>query len=266
MNTSNLRSVSLQPLKPLPERYPFSVPAVRALKKIDFVSPVTFLLGENGTGKSTLLEGIASAAELPCVGRAEVSRDSTLSAARELGGELRLMWGRRSRRGLFMRAEDVAGFTLRMRAEQDDLRDAEEDFGRRFTGYARELAQGAVRGQRAAIERRYGENPDGRSHGEIFLGILRSRLHPGGLFLMDEPETPLSFSRQLALLGMIRETVAAGGQFIIATHSPVLAALPEASLLYFRDGSIERAAWDDIDNFSDMRRFLNGPEAFLRHL
>lgn len=266
MTAPNLKSIALEPLKPLPDRYPFNVSAVRALGRLEFSSPVTFLLGENGTGKSTLLEAVAAAAELPCVGREDIARDSTLSAARELGEELRLLWGRRSRRGFFMRAEDVAGFTNRMRAEQDDLRDAEEDFGRRFTGYARYLSQGAVRGQRAALDRRYGENPDGRSHGETFLRILQNRLHPGGLFLMDEPETPLSFSRQLSLLCMIRETVAGGGQFIIATHSPVLAALPEAVLLHFNGSGIKPAAWDEIENFSAMRRFLNGPEAFLRHL
>src|SRR5690348_18480768 len=118
---AHLRSISkANPGRDQAERFPFTVPIVRTLEKLSFDAPVTFLVGENGSGKSTVLEGIAAAAGLPTVGSAGLDDDETLSAQRSLGRAFKLVWRQRTRRGFFLRAEDFFGFTkslAKMRAE-----------------------------------------------------------------------------------------------------------------------------------------------------
>jgi predicted ATPase len=123
-----------------------------------------------------------------------------------------------------------------------------------------------VRGQRRALTTRYGEDADARSHGESFLNLFQSRFVPGGLYLLDEPEAPLSPQRQLALLSMLKEMTAQDSQFVIATHSPILMALPGADILSFDHAPPRRLPYEKVEHVSLTRDFLNNPEAFLRHL
>ena len=104
------------------------------------------------------------------------------------------------------------------------------------------------------------------SHGESFLNVFAQRCVPGGLYLLDEPETPLSPLRQLALLSHIKQRVTQACQFIIATHSPILMASPGASILSFDNDAIAPIAYDDVEHVSLTRAFLNDPEAFCRRL
>jgi predicted ATPase len=263
--TLHLTSLHLD-LADAPDTYPFNVPVIAQLDRLVFRSPVTFFAGENGTGKSTLLEGIAASARLPTVGGEDVDRDETLKPARELAGRLRLQWQKRTHRGFFLRAEDFFNFSLRMTrlvAEMDALA---SDYASRFEGYARGLAQGAVAGQRVEIVRRYGENLDARSHGESFLTIFESRFVPDGLYLLDEPDTALSPQRQLALLHMLKTMVDQEAQFIIATQSPILMAFPGATILSFDRCPAEEVPYDQVDQVVLARSFLNQPEAFLRQI
>lgn len=251
------------------ERFPFSVPVVRSLRELSLDAPVTFLVGENGSGKSTILEGIAAAAGLPTVGSASVSDDDTLAAQRALGRALKLIWRQRTRRGFFLRAEDFFGFTkslARMRAEfQTRLVELEEEYRDR-SAYAKGLAQGPVRASLADMERRYGVDLDANSHGQSFLRLFSSRFVPGGLYLLDEPEAPLSPQSQLALIAMIGEMVAQDAQFVIATHSPILLAYPEA-LIYSCDRvPMESVPFQELEHVVLTRDFLNDPGRFLRHL
>ena len=141
-----------------------------------------------------------------------------------------------------------------------------DEFGRELTGYGLTLAQGVVRGQRRALAEKYGEDADARSHGESFLALFRARFVPGGLYLLDEPEAPLSPQRQLALLSMLKEMTAQEAQFIIATHSPILMALPGADILSFDTAPVRRVSYEEVEHVTLTRDFLNNPEAFLRHL
>ncbi|HKW12042.1 MAG TPA: AAA family ATPase [Gemmatimonadaceae bacterium] len=251
------------------ERFPFTVPVVRALDKLSLDSAVTFFVGENGSGKSTILEGIAAAAELPAVGSVGVADDQTLNAQRALGRALRLTWRQRTRRGFFLRAEDFFGFTktlARMRSEfLTRLDELEVEYQDR-SAYAKRLAQGPVRRSLAEMESRYGIDLDANSHGQSFLKLFVSRFVPGGLYLLDEPEAPLSPQSQLALIAMIGDMVAQHAQFIIATHSPILLAIPGA-LIYSCDRvPIESVRFDELDHVVLTRDFLNNPGRFLRHL
>jgi predicted ATPase len=250
-------------------RFPFSVPVVRALGELLLDAPVSFLVGENGSGKSTILEGIAAAAGLPTVGSVGVSDDDTLDPQRLLGKALRLIWNRRTRRGFFLRAEDFFGFTkslARMRAEfLARLAELEIEYQDR-SAYAKRLAQLPVRTSLADMEQRYGVDLDANSHGQSFLRLFSTRFVPGGLYLLDEPEAPLSPQSQLALIAMIGEMVAQDAQFVIATHSPILLAFPGA-LIYSCDRvPIEAVRFEELEHVVLTRDFLNDPGRFLRHL
>jgi predicted ATPase len=250
----------------LPETYPFSVPAIQSLEKLAFTTPVTFLVGENGSGKSTLLEAIACGLKCPAVGADDVSRDPMLAEARALAAELRFAKSKNPKVKLFFRAEDAIGFTRRVKEELEELSALEADYNENLKGYGRDLAVGAMKGQKAGLTSRYGDNPDARSHGEWFGNMLRERIHRAGLYLLDEPETPLSPIHQLTLLSIMKETVAAGGQFIVATHSPILMAFPGATIYNLGETGIESLAWEDVEHVSLMRQFLADPGSFLRHL
>jgi predicted ATPase len=250
------------------EGFPWSVPVVSALELLEFDAPVTFFVGENGSGKSTVLEGIAAGVRAVAVGSADIDRDETLQTARRFASAFRFERRRHPRTTLFFRAEDIFGFTRRMSATMRDLSEIEETFRQQFAdgSSGQSLAMGTVRGQRRALERRYGEDPDGRSHGELFLSLLASRLAPRGLYLLDEPEAPLSPRGMLQLIALIKDRAARDCQFIIATHSPMLLAFPGAAIHVFDGGRVERTTYGEVEHVQLLKAFLNNPQQFLRHL
>ena len=253
------------------DAFPFTVPAIRTLAALPLERPVTFFVGENGSGKSTLLEGIAAAARLPAVGSADVPRDETLAAQRRLGKALRLSWNKKATRGFFLRAEDFFGFTKRIARLRAELAIEMMEAAQQYKASGRSdaalgLKQGPLRASIAELEKRYGAELDANSHGESFLKLFQSRFVPGGLYLMDEPEAPLSPQSQLALLAMIGDMVSQDAQFIIATHSPMLLAFPDARIYSFDATPIEAVAYEDLDHVRLTRDFLNAPERYLRQI
>jgi predicted ATPase len=250
-------------------RFPFTVPVIRTLERLRFDSAVTFFVGENGSGKSTLLEGIAAAAQLPAIGSADLDADATLGAQRELGRALRLVWSRRTPRGFFLRAEDFFGFAKRLSAMRSEflerIAQLEDEYADR-SAYAKGLAMGPAYASLADMERRYGVDLDANSHGQSFLRLFRSRFVPDGLYLLDEPEAPLSPQSQLALLAMMQDMVAEGGQFVIATHSPILLAFPGATIYSFDQAPATAVPYGELDHVVLTREFLAAPERYLRAL
>jgi predicted ATPase len=247
------------------DAFPFSVPTIRTLATLDVGHPVTFFVGENGTGKSTLLEAIAIAAELPTVGSEDASRDPTLAPQRALASTLRLSWARRTRRGFFLRAEDFFG-SLKARAREDArlLRERRELAGVGEDEAVRR-AEDAVHPDERGAER-YLPVHDARSHGESFLDLFTQRMHGTGLYLLDEPESPLSPQRQIALLGLMLDAVRAGAQLIVATHSPILLACPRACIVSFDAAPPAVVPYAELEHVRVTRDFLNDPERYLRHL
>lgn len=249
--------------------FPFDVPVIRALETLDLDAAVCFFVGENGSGKSTLLEGIALAARLPTIGSADLASDATLVAQRALANALRLSWRRKAARGFFLRAEDFFGYVKRLSQLRSELVERAAEIERDYVDrspLARQLALGPALGSVADLDRRYGTNLDEHSHGQSFLKLFQARFVPEGLFLLDEPEAPLSPQSQLALLMMIGEMVGRGGQFIIATHSPILLAYPGARIYSFDGGRISQVEYESLDHVTITRDFLNAPERYLRQL
>ena len=271
MHDAPLRRIQLRP----PEdngssrAFPFSIPTLEGLEALDLEGPVCCFVGENGSGKSTLLEALAIATELPTVGSVSAARDQSLVAQKRLARRLRLVWNRRSHRGFFLRSEDFFGFARRlveMRTEfEEELVEIDGTYADR-SDYARTLAKGPASRSLTEMDARYGKNLDANSHGEGFLMLFRSRLVPQGLYLLDEPEAALSPQSQLALLAMIKEGVDSGSQFLIATHSPILMAIPNATIYCFDHRPACRVAFEELEHVRLMRDFLSRPERFLRHL
>jgi predicted ATPase len=242
--------------------YPFSVPQIRALPQLDLNTAVTFFVGENGSGKSTLLEGIAVAAELPAMGATrDAALDPTLAHAERLGAALRLAWSPRSRQGFFLRAEDFFGRVKGLarndarlsREKAEALADLPVDAPRVVGGgHPDELAASA-----------FLPTYDSRSHGESFMDLFTERVRPRGLYLLDEPEAPLSPKRQIEFLGVLIRAAKAGAQFIIATHSPILLACPGARILSFDRVPIAGVAYAELEHVTVTREFLNDPKRFM---
>ncbi len=249
--------------------FPLDVPAIRSLEPIEFGGPVVLFVGENGTGKSTLLEALAIETGLPTVGRQAAASDPTLEPQRRLARHLRLSWSKRTHRGFFLRAEDFFGFAHRLREQQAEHRSELTRIDAEYadaSDYARTLAAGPHRGSLAEIESRYGENPDARSHGESFIELFRARLVPGGLYLLDEPEAALSPQSQLAFLAMMKDAVDEDSQFVVATHSPVLMAIPGVRILSFDHTPPAWVSFEDVEHVTLMRDFLQQPGRYLRHI
>jgi len=224
------------------ESYPWSLAAVSALLEgVELHRRVTFLVGDNGSGKSTVLEGIAVAAGMNPEGGSSNFSYATRASHSPLGDALTLIRGvRRPRTDFFLRAESV--FTAATYLEGLPPSDGDP-----LASY----------GGRSLHE---------QSHGESFLAITMNRLGPGGLYLLDEPEAALSFRGQLALLLRINELAQTGAQWIIATHSPVLVACPNTRILQCNDEGIAEIAYDDVPAVRDHRRFLHDPQRQLHLL
>jgi predicted ATPase len=257
-----LRRIAFNPEVDLaePAVFPFTVPAIRSLEPLALTSPVTFFVGANGSGKSTLLEALAAAIHLPTVGSDDIDQDATLDAQRTLAAALRLTWSKRVRRGFFLRAEDFFGFSKRVAQMRAELRQRLAEIEIEYAGrpaLAKGLASGPVHASLAELQQRYGDNLEAPSHGESFLALFD---------LLDEPEAALSPTSQLAFLALMRQMVADGAQFIIATHSPMVLAYPGATIFSFDSLPVAPTAFEELEHVRLTREFLNAPERYLRHL
>jgi len=265
----HLRSIALRDGQTRPTIFPFNLPVIAGWEELTFQSPVTILVGENGSGKSTVLESLAVAAEMITVGSGSAHRDPSLEHVRELAKWFRLVWNKRTRKGFFLRAEDFFGYVkqqaLTRQQMQEELDRVDEEYKGR-SRQAQNMARMPFAGQLHDMQRRYGEGLDSQSHGESFLALFQARFVPDGLYLLDEPEAPLSPLRQLSLIAAIKQMVEENGQFIIATHSPILMAYPGAEILSFDQTPIAPTDYRSLEHVNLMRDFLNDPESFLRHL
>ena len=240
-----VRQVRLEPGADT-DRYPFTLPVVRWLHTVgglDLSAPVMFLVGENGTGKSTLVEALATAAGFNPEGGSQSFRFATRSSESSLGEALILRWSRKPRTGFFLRAESYYNV-----ASEIELLDQDPGSPPLLPAYG-------------------GTSPHERSHGESFLDLVTHRFGPDGLYLLDEPEAALSVQGCLALLARLAELTQQGSQIIVATHSPILLALPGARILEIdEDGTAEQVDYDHALPVRLTRDFLAAPDKFLHHL
>ena len=220
--------------------YPWELPAVLALaeRPLRLHPSLTYLVGDNGSGKSTLLEGIAVAAGMNPEGGSSNFRFATRESHSTLGMSLRLHRGaRRPRTDYFLRAESL------------------------FTGatYLEQLPGDPLKsyGGRSLHE---------QSHGESFLAILLNRFGADGLYILDEPEAPLSTQNCLTFLARVHQLIQGGSQLVVATHSPLILGYPDALIYQCDEHGLQPVAYDDVESVQLTRSFLQAPEQYLRHL
>jgi predicted ATPase len=218
-------------------RYPYSLPAVAGLQEIEFHPKVTFLVGENGSGKSTLIEALAIAWGFNPEGGSKNFRFGTAASHSALHSALRLIKStKRARDGFFLRAESYFNVATYV----DGLDGGAASYG--------------------------GRSLHAQSHGESFLALLDNRLGGKGLYIFDEPEAALSPSRQMSMLVRMHELIAADSQFVIATHSPILMAYPDAWIYQLSTHGLERVDYEDTEHFTITRNFLNRHRDMIRQL
>lgn len=227
-------------------KHPFSLSIIKNLKEIKFPTKVTFFVGENGSGKSTILEAIAEKAGFGSEGGSrninfKTSDFITYTAAEQLADCLTLSWNLKLTDGYFFRAESFFNIANYI----DTLQKID---GKAYSSYG-------------------GKSLHAQSHGESFLTFFQTRLNFGGFFIFDEPEAALSPQRQLALLSIINQLCKnTNSQFIIATHSPILLAYPGATIYSCDSGTLKTISYKETDHYQITKYFLDNPEQYLQHL
>jgi len=220
--------------------YPFTVPAIRSLETLEIRSKICFFVGENGSGKSTLLEAIA---ENYGFGREGGSRSfyrtttESVSSIVPLSKALRIAFSARTGLGFYLRAESF--FNIATQVDEMGLQD----------GYG-------------------GQSLHAQSHGESFLSVLENRFRRKGFYVLDEPEAALSPQRQLSMLALLNSLLKKNEdiQFLIASHSPILLAYPQAQIFSFDEGMIKEISYRETSPYQIVSRFIARPEVYLRQL
>jgi predicted ATPase len=224
--------------------YPYALPAVAGLGEVEFHPKVTFFVGENGSGKSTLVEALAVAWGFNAEGGSKNFNFATHQNHSELHAALRLVKGvKRAKDGFFLRAESYFNVATNIEKLDED-----PDDGPRIIGSFG------------------GTSLHKQSHGESFFALIENRFRGNGLYILDEPEAALSPQRQMSMLVRMHDLIAAKSQFIIATHSPILMAYPDAWIYQIGSRGLERVAYEDTEHFEITRNFLNRHEAIIQQL
>jgi predicted ATPase len=237
-NKQYLRSIELRRDKIESfSKYPFCLPAIKNLRNLEFHPKVTFIVGENGTGKSTILEAIATSYGFNPEGGTKNFNFSSRDTHSELQQYIRLIKGIvMPKDGFFLRAESFYNFASNV-----------DDLNREIPGLLRSYGGASLHKQ---------------SHGESFFAVFMNRFGGKGVYILDEPEAALSPSRQMAMISRMHDLIEAGSQFIIATHSPIIMAYPDA-VIYEINNEIRAVKYEETEHYQVMKNFINNTQGML---
>lgn len=237
-NNQYLRSIELkrESINSFRE-YPFCLPAIKHLRSLEFHPKVTFIVGENGSGKSTILEAIAVAFGFNAEGGTRNFNFSTSETHSELHNYIKLIKGIRiPKDGFFLRAESFYNLATNIDNLEREVPGLLSSYG------GRSLHQ--------------------QSHGESFFSVFMNRFRGRGLYILDEPEAALSPSRQMAMISKIHELVKQDSQFVIATHSPIIMAYPNAVVYEIKE-AIRKVNYEETEHYLIMKSFVNNTDKML---
>ncbi len=245
--------------------YPFDIHAIKHAKDIDLSNPITFIIGENGTGKSTLLESIAYRLQLPHID-GHTYEKKCFDAARRLTPFLEMNWAIQRANGFFFRAEDFGDYLNSVHRQDVNLHnqmlELQDEIPQNIIQEMKDNANYQLR----RVRKDYGQELDAFSHGEAYMHIMQEMVTSPGIYLLDEPEASLSPAKQLTFIYFSQSHLEQYmSQFIIATHSPMLMAYPNACIYEITETEMKKTAVEDTDHYSITKTFLNNPKAFLRH-
>lgn len=240
------------------QTYPYHLPIFD--QEILFNRDVTILVGDNGTGKSTVLELIASKLNVYRIGTSYQTLPKVT---------VDVQYHLQRPKGFYFSAED---FTTYIHEQENEKNEANAELMRiqneyqHRSNFAKNQASMPHHRSLSELNHLHDRNLFQSSHGEAYLSFFKSRIRPNQVMLLDEPETPLSFSNQLALLILINDAVKQGCQIIMATHSPIVMSFPNAQIIEFSHQGLQPKTLDQIESFQSMKQFINNPNSFLRHL
>lgn len=216
--------------------YPYSLPVIKNFETLEFHPKVTFIIGENGSGKSTLLEAIATAWGFNPEGGTKNFNFATRSSHSNLWQKIRLSKSfRQPKDGFFLRAESFYNVASNI----DEL---------------------------GVVDSYGGNSLHNQSHGESFFAVMLNRFNGKGLYILDEPEAALSPTRQMAMISRVSQLLKEDSQFIIATHSPILLAYPDALILQIEDNQLVSTKYEETEHYTITKDFLNDTKRIVEYL
>lgn len=259
-----IKSLSITTHKTNP--FPFNIPGIKYAKDLNLSNAINFIIGDNGTGKSTLLETIAFRLQLPHMDGSVYTKRS-FEAAIKLSPYLELEFLIDRPIGFFFRAEDFGDYMNSVNRRDAQLHGQLNELEGVVPSHIIQQMKDNANYQLYHMRKEYGQELNTFSHGEAYLKIMKEKIQRRGIFLLDEPEAALSPSKQLSLIYYIKEHLKQNNsQFIIATHSPILMAMPGSTLYEITENSMKETPLDEIEHYTITKGFLNNPDNFLRHL
>lgn len=245
-------------------KYPYHLPLFSEGFELDVYAPVTIIIGENGSGKSSLLKVIQSKLGLVCINANASDSNIAIDASHlTIHSEIGVI------KGFYFESKTFVRYVDFVNQEILDAKKEIERIDKEYkdkSDYAKMMAKSPYHKTIGELNAMYDKDLSLQSHGESYLDFFKSRVKDNGIYLLDEPETPLSIQNQLTLFTMIMDAIKRGCQFIIATHSPILAALPEAIIYEIKANRFVKTSYENIESINLLKEFLNHKDHFIHHL